>query len=249
MAILQLIMGNLLFWLWVKHNKQKIHVCVSSVNYEVSNLHKRNIIRLFITLLFLIGIIFVMEAATHWPMMFLVSLISILYPITWCLLKVKIKEFYLHFKNYQESTSNSLNNEVVLFLSSGLFGRAFSGTSFADGIQSIFYNIANVSFLLFSVIIMLTIFIFTILGVHQLVVVTILLTQIIPINVGTTPEVLALLIMISWSMSAILSPINPLNLLVSRSVKKPGISVGLKWNGVYLLSVCIVGILLVYLIH
>lgn len=181
--------------------------------------------------------------------MFLVSLLAFIYPVTWCFVKNRLKEFSTHLKMYQTQTSNLLNNEIVLFLSAGLFGRALSGTSFVDCIQTFLYYIADRSFLLFSVAIMVTILTLTFIGVHQIVVVTVLLTQIDPGSVGSEPVALALLLMTSWSMASIISPINPLNLLVSNSVKQPSLFVGFKWNGLYLLSTCIVGILFVCLIH
>jgi hypothetical protein len=249
MAFFQLTIGNLLFGVWAKNNILKEQVEENFVNHDNNNSHQKKVLSLIFTLFFLMGLTFILEVQSHWPMMFLVCLMSICYPIIWCLIRNRFKEFRSHLKVYQTQTSSLLNNEIILFLSAGLFGRALSGTVFADGIQFLFYKIANVSFLLFSITIMLTILTFTFLGVHQIVVVTVLVTQINPSFVGTTPVAMALLIMTSWSMSSIVSPVNPLNLLVSNSLEQPSLAVGVKWNGIYLISMFIIGILFVYIIH
>jgi hypothetical protein len=71
----------------------------------------------------------------------------------------------------------------------------------------------------------------TLIGVHPIVVVTILVTQIDPEFIVSRPEAIALLLMLSWSLSAVLSPTNPFNFIVSESVKQSSLSVGFKLNG------------------
>lgn len=249
LAFIQFVIGNFLFWLWTKRNQNVSEQILLHASDEGNDKNKRKIFSLFMTLFLLMGIVFFMESMTHWPMMFLVCLLSIGYPLTWLLFNGRFKELKDHLKEYHIQTSTSLNNEVVLFLSAGLFGRALSGTSFAEGIQLFFVNISNVSFILFCFTIMVTIVTLTFLGVHQIVVVTVLLTQVDPSLVGISPIGFALLLMTSWSMASIISPINPLNIIVSGAVNQSSVSVGLRLNGVYVISMAIMGIIFVNIIH
>ncbi|MCM3762296.1 hypothetical protein M3212_16100 [Alkalihalobacillus oceani] len=249
LAFVQFIVGNVLFWLWIKRNKLVSEQVVLHPSEEETDKNKKKILSLFITLLLLMGIVFFMESVTHWPMMFLVCLLSIGYPLIWLIFNDRFKELKKHLKDYQIQTSTSLNNEVVLFLSAGLFGRALSGTSFAAGIQLFFVSISSVSFILFCLTIMGTIVALTFLGVHQIVVVTVLLTQVDPSLIGITPIGFALLLMTSWSIASIISPINPLNIIVSNAVNESSISVGLKLNGVYVISMAIIGLAFVNIVH
>jgi hypothetical protein len=84
---------------------------------------------------------------------------------------------------------------------------------------------------------------------QPIVVVTILVTQIDPEFITSRPEAFALLLMLSWSLSAVLSPTNPFNLIVSESVKESSLSVGFKLNGFYVGTMCFVGLAYIYLIH
>lgn len=253
LAIIQLVIGNLLFWVWLKQKKVSDEInsvlFYEKVKVEIEEDHRKNIIHLLFLLTFLIGLIFLFEFLTKWPMMFLVSFISIAYPFLWSITKQKWHEFIHHFTIFKETSVPNMNNEIVLFMSAGLFGNALTGTSISHGIKLFLNKIASISFLLFMIIVVVIILVFTFIGVHQIVVVTALVTQMDAGLVGTRPEVLALLLMMSWSMSAVISPVNPINLLVSGLLDKSGFSVGLRWNGIFLLVMLIIGSTFIYLIH
>ena len=250
LAIVQLIIGNLLFWGWL-HKKKPGNLLPARniIEGDKSGLHKRKMIDLLLLIVFLMIIIFSTEYLTKWPMMFIVSLLSVVYPISWAIVKKKKSDFQHSFQEYKSLAVPRMNNEVVLFLSAGLFAQSLTGTFIADQIKLFMTNIAGISFLLFIITVIAGILLLTFLGIHQIVVVTVLATQMNPELIGTAPEVLALLLMVSWSMSSVLSPVNPLNLIVSNAVKRSGIAVGFKWNGLYLISMLICGTIFIYLIH
>ncbi|WP_158555821.1 hypothetical protein [Peribacillus glennii] len=252
LAFIQLIFGNLLFYLWLKNKKQSDKIKEDTIIEENENkekYHRKKMMDLLFVLIFLSGLLFLLEYVTKLPMIYLVSLFSITYPVIWSITKRKRNEFVFHIKEYIENSIPKMNNEIVLFISAGLFGNALAGTTFADGIKLFLTETASMSFLLFIITVVIIILVFTFIGVHPVVVVTALVSQMDADMIGTRPEVLALLIMISWSMSAILSPVNPLNLVVSESIDKPGLSVGLRWNGFYVLLMFVVGAAFIYLIH
>ena len=250
LAAVQLVLGNLLFWGWLKKNEPgNLFPVRSHMDNNLNVFHKNKMLHLFILVLLLMAGIFSMEHITQWPMMFIVSLISIFFPLAWSFVKQRKEDFLIGFKEYKSISVPRMDNEVVLFLSAGLFAKSLTGTAVADSIKLFLTNIANISFLLFIVSVMGSILFFTFIGIHQIVIVTVLATQMNPELIGTALEVLALLLMVSWSMSSVLSPVNPLNLLVSNSLKRSGIAVGFKWNGIYLVSMMITGTLFIYLIH
>lgn len=97
-----------------------------------------------------------------------------------------------------------MDNEVVMFISAGVFATVLSDTAFAASINQWINLIASESFLLFSVPVVLMILLLTFIGIHTIVVVTVLIIQMDPAVIGTSPAVLALLFMMSWSVSAAL---------------------------------------------
>ncbi|MFG6114811.1 hypothetical protein ACGTN9_06455 [Halobacillus sp. MO56] len=256
MAVIQMVIGNLLFRFYSRANgtekgKQEEAAIteLKEVNSQQNSMHRKKLWSLIGIITLLMGSIFLLEYITKWPMMFLVSLVSVGYPLLWSLVTRQWKRVEKHFMEFKDRSLPRMNNEVVLFISAGLFGKALQGTIIAASIRKFLNHIASMSFLLFILAVMGIIVSLCFIGIHQIVVVTALVTQMDASFIGTTPEVLALLIMISWSMAAVLSPVNPLNLLVSGSVKHSGVDVGFKWNGIYLLSMFVIGTIFVYAVH
>ncbi|MFH5181896.1 hypothetical protein ACHHV8_04250 [Paenibacillus sp. TAB 01] len=142
-----------------------------------------------------------------------------------------------------------MNNEIIMYISAGFFGQSLQGTSLGQGINVLMTNLAQISFLLFALFVLVVMVCVTFVGIHQVVVVTVLATQMDPVLLGTTKEMLAMVIMLAWFASSILSPVNPVNLLVSSLVKKSSIEVGIRDNGAYVLVVSALGILLLTWIH
>jgi hypothetical protein len=89
----------------------------------------------------------------------------------------------------------------------------------------------------------------TFIGIHQVVVVTVLATQMDPAMLGASKEILAMVLMLAWSASSIISPVNPINLLVSNLLNKNSIEVGIRDNGKYLFVVSTLGIVILALMH
>ncbi|MBM7691690.1 hypothetical protein JOC77_001097 [Peribacillus deserti] len=251
LAFIQLLAGNILFRIYMKQ-KSPVNfpkVTAKQKKIPIERDQTKQFIHLCVTLAFLMGIIFVLEFLTKWPMMLIVSLTSIIYPIIWCLLKKRWAHAKRSFADFRRHSLPNMDNETILFISAGLFGKALTGTQFSAGLRSALNDLAGISFLFFTISIICAVVLLCFIGIHQIVVVTALATQIDPYVIGTTPPVIALLLMVSWAISAVLSPVNPLNLLVSSAVQHPGLSVGLKWNGVYLLTMFVIGVLFVNLIH
>ncbi|WP_222429969.1 hypothetical protein, partial [Paenibacillus cremeus] len=136
------------------------------------------------------------------------------------------------------------------FTSAGLMGFSMQGTSLGNGIKWVLEGLAHQSFLLFAISVVFIIIAVTFVGIHPMVIVTALVTQMNAHELGTTNHVLAVLLMLGWSISSVLSPVNPLNMLVSRlSGVATGIEAGFRANGIHLTVVAIIGLLIITWIH
>jgi hypothetical protein len=69
--------------------------------------------------------------------------------------------------------------------------------------------------------------------------------QLNPAELGISDIALALTLLVAWSTSAALSPFSGLNLMVSRFVRLSGVQVGLRINGLYLLTVVFISIAII----
>ncbi len=251
LAFMQWIIGNLIFRIIAC--KKKVPSATEESNAvpdnPVSSYHRRHIQQLAVLILLLMAIVLLMETLTGWPMMLLVSLVAILFPLVWLLFDRRFTEWKTHLEQFRDQSVPRTNNEIVMFISAGVFGKALTGTVVADMISTAVQQLSSVSFLLLALAIVLVMFVLTFMGIHPIVIVIPLLTQIDPVIAGATPAALALVFMLAWSISAVSSPVNPLNLLVSGSVNESAIRTGVKWNGYYLLSMLLIGMAYIYLIN
>lgn len=258
LAFILLIVGNLLFLLNDKRSYRNQKGSNISTDGSRNSLHQNQgenekhlfiLFKLcFLIVLFIISVL-LMEKITQWPMMFIISIVSIITPVIWSIVFRKRAELIEHVGIFKNQSVPNMNNEVVMFLSAGLFATALSGTSFAQSVNILLQQISSISFLVFAIATVLIVLVTTLIGVHPIVVITILVTQIDPAFIGARPESIALLLMLSWSISAVLSPTNPLNLIVSESVKQSSFTVGFRLNGFYVVMMFVVGLTYVYLIH
>jgi hypothetical protein len=137
------------------------------------------------------------------------------FPIVWSFFFKQWGALKHYLVDYRDKAVPIMNNEITMYISAGFFGQSLKGTSFGYGINEFMIHLSQVSFLLFALFILLTMVCVTFVGIHQVVVVTVLATQMDPVMLGTSKEILALLFMLAWSTSSVLSPVNPINLLVS----------------------------------
>ncbi|WP_390217067.1 hypothetical protein [Halobacillus seohaensis] len=237
-AVIQLGIGNLLFNSSVKEKlskKEKPRPTQVEVE-ENTSFHLRKIGKLVGMLVTLIISLLVLEYITSISMLMLVSIIAITMPILWGILTFKWRKLLLEWKNYSRSVS-LMDNEITLFLSAGLFGRALTNTTFASYIQTFLLGFAEHSLLLFVLIIFGLVLVCAFIGIHQIVVIPILAAQVSASNLGISPEFLALIFIMSWSMTAVLCPLNAINIIVSKCLSRNGLTIGFRWNGTYIMSV------------
>ncbi|WP_096201526.1 hypothetical protein [Bacillus sp. FJAT-45350] len=250
LAIIQLIVGYLLFRSWEKKDKESFSAKEGpKVEKDGEVIYKTKLLKLASMLAFLILFLLFLEYITPLPMLLLVSLIAILFPIVWGLFTTQWGSLRVEFQQYKERLSGSMNNEIVLFLCAGLFGNALANSVFANSVEAFITSIASFSFLVFVLFVIGIISLFAFIGIHQIVVVPILAMQIDASVIGTSPLALALLFTLAWSMSSIISPLNATNMLVSGIVKRDGITIGLMWNGIYVCSMLVFGVVFILLLH
>ncbi|MGO4887555.1 hypothetical protein ACJ2A9_07355 [Anaerobacillus sp. MEB173] len=239
LSFLSLLIGNFLFVLW-----EKRHPLGQNIRPEmpIEKKDRNRLVLLGVFVISLLSMSLTIEYITKWSMIVIVSLISILLPLVWGTVTNSWKALYPHFKVYRDQSVPMLNNEITLFTSAGLFAHAIQGTSLANTVSEFLVVVASQSFLLFALAVMIIVLVFTYIGLHQIAVIAALAMQLNPQDLGISTLSLAMLLLLSWSISASLSPFSGLNLMVSRIVGISGVQVGLRANGLHLLMLAILGI-------
>jgi hypothetical protein len=147
--------------------------------------------------------------------------------------------------DYRDRTVPMMNNEIMLFMSAGMLAFALKGTSVMNGISRNLIGIADQSFFLFALAILLFVLGVSYVGIHQIAAVGVLAMQLNPADLGISNVALALILLLSWSISTALSPFSGLNLMVSRLAGISGIKESLRINGQHVFIFSIVSIVII----
>jgi C4-dicarboxylate transporter len=178
-------------------------------------------------------------------MIVIVCLVSIIIPLLFMVLSRDKKRFITPLVDFRDRTVPMMNNEIMLFMSAGMLAFALKGTSAANGISSFLTGLAHQSFLLFALAVMAIVLSITYIGIHQIAAVGALAMQLNPAELGMSNLGLAMLLLLTWSISTALSPYSGLNLMVSRIAGISGVQVGLRSNGLHLTLVALIGIAII----
>ncbi|MCU6794057.1 hypothetical protein OB236_18300 [Paenibacillus sp. WQ 127069] len=249
LALLFLLIGNILFAISQSRHPLNMESEATEFTEDIVKGYRTKLLQMGIIIVVLMTTTFVLESLTHWSMLVIVSLLAIAFPLGWGVITKGWSRLIPHWIDFRDQSVPLMNNEIVLYTSAGLLGRAMQGTDFGSGIGWALTTLANQSFMLFAVCVVVTIVAVTFIGIHPMVIVTALVTQMNAEQLGTTNPILAMLLMLAWSISSVLSPVNPLNLMVSRLTGLSGLQVGLRYNGWHLLIVAVLGIGIITIIH
>lgn len=242
LSFIQLFMGNVIFRRWFHQHQNNFVKAEESV--KLDPIKKGALLKTFQFMIVIIGLItsiLFLEYLSGYPVHLLVSLTALAFPLLWVLFSRAWTEFTFEIKNYGKSLGR-VNNEVVLLLSAGLFGHAISMTPFAEILRLFLYYIADISILLLSLIVIVIVVSLSFIGVHQIIVVPILAMQMNPSIIGISGELLAVILVLAWSISVMFSPLIATNVMVGQLVKRSSLTVSAKWNWKLVLTMTVVGV-------
>jgi hypothetical protein len=245
LSFLSLIIGNGLFALWERRNPlERTHT--PEVPLKKESQKQLILLGMFVTLLLCSSL--TIEYLTKWSMIIIVCMISILLPIAWGLITKGWHRLIPLLKNYRDHSVPMMSNEIMLFTSAGLFAHAVQGTTFANIVSDFLTGLAKDSILLFAVAVIVIVVVVTYLGLHQIAVIAALAMQLKAEELGISNLSLAMLLLLSWSISSASSPFSGLNLMVSKIVGISGFETGIRANGLHLAILTVIGLGIIMII-
>lgn len=243
-AAAQLLTGNLLFAMKNGVEKPSAGEKNENTGEEIHILPL--VLKFVVSLGVLISALIFLEQLTKLSMLVLVSMLAIVIPAVWMALTGKWKSFVDQVIVYKNQVTGGTGTEMVLFLSAGIFGSAITNSSISGWIKSFLLLLSEGSFIFFVIFIVFTIMFFALIGFHQIITVPLLVMQVDPAAIGMPPVAIAFVFILAWFMSAIISPINAVTILISNAVSKKFFTVGFRWNGLYVLTMFLIGCVFIY---
>lgn len=165
--------------------------------------------------------ILIMERLIELPMVILICMAAVLFPLIWCMANGAMSVYRQGLKNHVTVTLPALQKEITLFLAAGFFSGSIGATKFGSSIPAMLEQIplsVSITFSLFTVLLIAG---SSLIGLHPIVPVTILAGGIDPASVGISPLYFAVLLLGSWSLSNPISPASAVNNLLAGLFKKP----------------------------
>jgi len=239
LSVLSLLIGNMLFALW-----EKKHPIDNRTDPEVplAKKSRKQLVQLALFVSLLMSCSLIIEYVTKWSMIVIVCIISCILPLIWGLITKSWSKLLPLLKNYKDQSVPMMNNEIMLFSSAGLLAHAVQGTNLANSISEMLTIVADQSFLLFALCVIILVVVITYIGIHQIAVIAALAMQLNAEQLGISTLSLAMLLLLCWSISTALSPFSGLNLMVSRIVGISGYEAGIRANGLHLTVMAILGL-------
>lgn len=231
MGVLALIVGNLLFIRdksLQEEVKANIKVISSTENDGTNKLKQLALVLIGLLVLVVIGEKF-FEFSN---MMLLVSLIAFFYSALWSILINKFKEFLKSMKTYYKSVLQ-VKNEVIFFLSVGFFGVIIANTPIKSVIEMFFKHISGFSTFFLIETIIISIALFSCIGIHQVITVTTIALSLDPNLIGLSDISFALTLIAAWTIAMIFSPFAPFNIVVGGLLNKSAFKIGFDYNKIF----------------
>lgn len=243
LGVIQLIISNLWFNIY---EKSKIEF--PTLNKEKEEIDSNKIKILLIAFALLILVILVADRFFEGNMSLLITIIIVGFSLIWSLLIRHIHSFLKGLIQYTQKAIPEKVNEIVLFLVAGFFSGIVSQTSLGRSIGSFFIRISDYSVFLVIFSIILFGIIFSFIGIHQIVFITLLLASIDTDEIGITNLIFALTLTSTWSISTLISPIGFVNLITAQLLSTEVTNV-IRWNVAFTFIMAISSTIVIYAYH
>ncbi|MGG4145156.1 hypothetical protein ABEW34_18765 [Paenibacillus algorifonticola] len=159
--------------------------------------------------------ILLLEQLIELPMVLITCMGAVVFPLLWCFAKGALPTFRQGLTNHLTVTLPALQKEITLFLAAGFFSGSISATGFGNVIPSLLGHIPLPIALSFSVFTIVMIAATSFIGLHPIVLVTILATSIDPAAVQISPIYFAVLLLGTWGLSNPISLASAVNNLLA----------------------------------
>ncbi|QDI90327.1 hypothetical protein EPH95_03340 [Salicibibacter halophilus] len=231
-----------------RQGKKEDNAVQKDVTFENTRKNGTNKLKqLIATGLAITASIFTIEFFSGLSVIVVVSVTAVCAAVIWSLFLGKIKPFFVEFKNTYLMSLPNMKVELVLFATAGFFGAVVVQTDFNEWMDR-FFQLFGTNVIVLAVIIISIVVLLSIVGIHSIVTVTLMC-----VSLSQLPQfehshlAIAIILLTSWSLSAIISPFSGLTLLTSSLTNRSSLQVGMKenWGFALILFIIVVIVLAV----
>lgn len=189
-------------------------------------------------------IILLLERMLDLPMVILICMAAVGFPLVWCILQNKMSIYKEGVHHHLYVTFPALQKEMTLFLAAGFFSGSIASTGFGAAVPDLLGHMPLPIAMTFSLFVVLIIAGTSLIGFHPIVPVTILVGTIDPQSMQVSSIYFAVLLLGSWALSNPISPASAVNNLLAGLLKKTVFQVA---TPNYKFAMCMAVVLLIFL--
>lgn len=251
LAIIHFVIGNvILFFLSREKDAAKIQTELLQTDYVKDRHHKNKIISLAVIMLAIFVVLFVMERVTNYSMVVLVSIMGLVATIVWMSFLTGIMNVAKHIKTYMYESLPKVGNEISLFVSAGFFGIIVMNTPLNDFFNRMLAELASsIPMVLLIACIILLPMVLSLIGIHQIITITLLATAISPEVIHISSLAYGVLLVAAWCHASAISPFSPVNITISIMLNQNSLRAGIKNNYHFIILSFISTVVFVYLLN
>lgn len=201
---------------------------------------KKKVKELGILVILIMISVLLLEKLTSFGMVMSISIVSLVFPLFWCLIKENYIDYKKELKQHFFSNVPNLKQEITLFLTAGLFSVIFVHSSLSAQLVQLLNALFGNSSLVMTFAIVLSIIISAVLGMHPIILVTIFIVSIDPMLIGFSYEYFAIILLASWGLSNTVSPATAVNNMLAKSLEERILTVSIKWNWQYAILMIVI---------
>jgi len=230
---------------FASNNNTNDSIKLDKNSFQGNKVNWKNIFEFIFLIFIIIFIVFFLKEITEIPMVPVIIITSYIFPFLYFVIKKNFQEMNQATRDYITNTIPGKKKEVVLFLVIGLFGGAIAETPFGLWLSEILINIFGEFTLGISLFIALSMIVISSIGFHPVMVATLYTTSIDPVMLNMSMTYFTVLLLGSWGVATISSPMTAVNFMISSFLKEKLVTTSFKWNFLFIITSLIA--LLVYL--
>lgn len=238
------ILTALLFFKY--YELKKIEFVPSSESFPSD---KAKLFELVLVIASLTLVIFTFERKVDLNVSVLIALMVLVFALVWSLYLRQGQSFIKEGLSFLSHLLPQKANEVNLLLAAGFFGVVLSETKVAQFMTGIWGVLAQQSIILMILLTIVFIAFLSFLGVHQIVTISTFIATVSYTDLGIDVLTMALTLLGAWSVSTVISPVTPVNIIVSNLLKEPIFKVIMKYNMAYAVLLTLVETAFIYSLH
>ena len=169
----------------------------------------------------LIGLSFILDYLLEVKMLTIVSILAIVLPFLWAFFSRIFKAFFLDVTEQVLHSFDRLTNELAVFISAGFLGMAMASTDIGWYLSTLLFHTSFGSVFVLSILLVILATTLAQIGVHPVIIVIGIGNSLSPDTFGVSPEYLALILLVAWTVSTQISPFSGQVLMASRLIEQP----------------------------